>query len=326
MTMSDSLPPLQEDDPRLFRMGDAYAFATYPVCGVVFTDEGAVAIDGPMAPATALQWRAFIERRVPVKIHVLCEHHEDHCACASMLGADTLLTSEITAAEVAACASGSTDDMRESLRGWGRNRFFSEALVADYEVRRPDMTYTKRLSFTLGGKRFVVFEAPGHTRGSSVVHAVDDRVAFVADAVFPGTCAPPAQSCDPWAWFRTLGLLESLDVDWYVPGHGDPFGRSELDSARIGLHTLVDSVRRWKREVWSRERVMAEGDCFDRSLRKPYRGAEDVPPGLRLIAAKIQGESLGVVYDYLDEHPSGSHRRHVDAEANYNEVFATCSA
>ena len=113
--MAEKLPPLQEDDPRLFRMGDAYAFATYPVCGVVFTDKGAVAIDGPMAPATALQWRAFIENRVPVKFHILCEHHEDHCACCSVLGADTLISSEITAAELARCASG-------SLRGAGMAR------------------------------------------------------------------------------------------------------------------------------------------------------------------------------------------------------------
>ncbi|MBO6781687.1 MAG: MBL fold metallo-hydrolase [Alphaproteobacteria bacterium] len=324
--MTENPPSLEEEDPRLFRMGDAWAFATYPVCGAVITDEGAVAIDGPMAPATSLQWRAFIEARAPLKFHVLCEHHEDHCACCSVLGADTLISSEITATELGRCASGSSEGMRETLRGWGRNRYFSEELVEDYEVRTPDMTYTTRLSFTLGGKDFVIVEAPGHTRGSSIVHAVDDRVAFVADAVFPGTCAPPAQSCDPWAWFQTLGMLEALDVDWYVPGHGDPFDRSELDNARAGLHTLVDSVRTWKREGWSRERVMAEGDCFDRTLRKPYRGGEDVPPGLKLIAPKIQAESLGAVYDYLDEHPSGSHRRHMDAEANYNEIFAQCSA
>lgn len=323
--MPDRLPPLEENDPRLFKMGDAYAFVTYPVSGVVITDEGAVAIDGPMAPASALQWREFIETRVPVKFHILCEHHEDHCACCSMLGASVLISSEITAEELAVGASGSTVEMRKTLRGWGRNQFFSDALVDSFEVRHPDMTYTKRLSFTLGGKRFVVIEAPGHTRGSSIVHAVDDRVAFVADAVFPGTCAPAAQSCDPWAWFQTLGLLEALDVDWYVPGHGDPFQRDTLQSARDGLHTLVDSVRDWKRQGWSRERVMAEGDCFDRSLRSPYRGDPDKPPGLGLIAQAIQVESLGVVYDYLDEHPAGSPRRHVDADCNYNEVFDKCS-
>ena len=323
--MPDPLPPLEADDPRLFRMGDAYAFATYPTCGVVLTDAGAVAIDGPMAPATALQWRAFIERRVPVRFHIVCEHHEDHCACGSMLGADVLITSETTAAELAAGAGGSTDAMRETLRGWGRNRFFSDALVEDYAVRPPDVTYTRRLSFTLGGKRFVVAEAPGHTRGSSIVHAVDDRVAYVADCVFPGTCAPPAQSCDPWAWFRTLGLLESLDVDFYVPGHGDPFDRGALQSARTGLFTLVDAVRGWKRDGWSRDRVMKEGNCFDRSLRLSYRGDADVPPGLKLIAPHIQAESLGVVYDYLDEHPAGSPHRHVDTEIPYNEIFAQCS-
>lgn len=315
------IPALTETDPRIVRMGDAVAFVTYPTAGAVFTREGAVLIDGPMAPATALQWKAFVEAHGPIRYHILCEHHEDHSASCAVMGSNVVISTEVTADQLGVTAARSNEEMRQTLRGWGRNRFFAEELVESYTFRSPDMTYAKRVSFMLGGKRFIVFEAPGHTRGSSIVHAVDDRVAFVADNVFPGSCAPPAQSADPWAWMQTLGLLEALDVDWYVPGHGDPFGREGIHRQRIGLLTLIDAVRGWKREGWSRERVVREGRCFDRSLRPPQRGDADVPPGLHRLRPMIEALSLGCIYDYLDEHPSGAIRPHVDAYIDVKGAF-----
>lgn len=322
--MADTLPPLKCSDPRIFRMGDAVAFVTYPTSGAVFTDEGVVLIDGPMAPATAKQWRDFVTRRAPIRYHIICEHHEDHTACASMLKSDLLITSELTAHELNVTSARSDSDMKRTLRGWGRNRHFDESLLKEYSVRRPDMTYSKRLRFELGGKRFVVFEAPGHTHGSSIVHAVDDRVAFVADNVFPGTCAPPAQSANPWAWLQTLGLLEGLDVDWYVPGHGDPMTRDGLHDQRIGLLHLIDTVRRLRREGWSRDRIMREADCFDRSLRPRQAGFEDTPPGLPVIAKLIEKNSLGRVYDFLDEHPSGGFQTVLDTYVDYDAELQKC--
>lgn len=324
MTMTDLIPPLSSSDPRLFRMGDALAFVTYPTAGAVFTEEGAVLIDGPMAPATAIQWREFVSERSEIRYHIICEHHEDHTACSSMLEARLLITSELTAHELGATSARSNADMRRTLRGWGRNHQFRDDLVRDYRFRRPDMTYSKRLNFVLGGKRFVVFEAPGHTAGSSIVHAVDDRVAFVADNVFPGTCAPPAQSANPWAWLQTLGVLEALDVDWYVPGHGEPMARDGIHDQRIGLLHLIDTVRRLRREGWSRERIIQEANCFDRTQRPRQAGQEDTPPGLPVIAKLIEHNSVGRVYDYLDAHPSGALHPLLDDYVDYDAELQKC--
>lgn len=317
------LEELSEDDPRLFRMGDAYAFVTYPTAGAVITEEGAVLIDGPMAPATAMQWREFVSQRAEIRYHIICEHHEDHTACGSTLSAPLLVTSEVTAMEMPSTSAQSDEHMRRTLRGWGRNRHFDESLVTDYTIRYPDLTYSNRITFTLGGKRFVVFEAPGHTRGSSIVHAVDDRVAFVADNVFPGTCAPPAQSADPWAWLRTLGLLEALDVDWYVPGHGDPMDRAGIGDQRTGLLELIDKVRLLRRQGWSKERVVAEGLDAERRMRPRQSGWEDTPAALPLVAGLIARNSLGNIYDYLDEHPSGSPFPRRDPYVDYDAEIGT---
>lgn len=314
---------LSKDDPRLFRMGDAYAFVTYPTAGAVITREGAVLIDGPMAPAVALQWRNFVREHAEIRYHVICEHHEDHTACGSVIAADLLVTSEVTALEMPSTSARSDEQMRRTLRGWGRNRNFDDALVAGYRIRRPNLTYCNRLSFDLGGKRFVIFEAPGHTRGSSIVHAVDDRVAFVADNIFPGTCAPPAQSANPWAWLQTLGTLEALDVDWYVPGHGDPMTRDCIGDQRSALLELIDRVRDLLRKGWSREQVVAEG-LGERRPRPRHSGSDDTPQALPLVAELIARNSLGNIYDYLGEHPSGHPFARRDPYVDYDSEIEEC--
>lgn len=318
------LGKLSANDPRLFKMGDAYAFVTYPTAGAVITSEGAVLIDGPMAPATAIQWREFVHRHAEIRYHIICEHHEDHTACGSTLAAHLLVTSEVTALEMPSTSAQSSEHMRRTLKGWGRNRDYSEELATAYQVRQPDLTYSNRIAFTLGGKRFVVFEAPGHTRGSSIVHAVDDRVAFVADNVFPGTCAPPAQSADPWAWLKTLGLLEALDVDWYVPGHGDPMTRDGLHDQRVALLALIDQVRELRRQGWARDRVVNEGLVGDRLPRPKHSGWQDTPAALPKVADLIARNSLGNIYDYLDEHPSGSPYPRRDHYVDYDAEIESC--
>lgn len=322
--MTDSLPPLTWDDSRIIRMGDAVAFLTYPTAGAVLTDEGAVLIDGPMSPVIAEQWRQFITQHCPIKYHIICEHHEDHTVCSTFLGADTVVTSEVTLGELDESTARDGDELREMFRGWGRDRLFDDSLIENFEFRRPDLTYDKRLNFTLGGKRFVVFKAPGHTLGSSIVHAVDDRVAFVADNIFPWRCAPPAHSADPWQWLQTLGILEALDVDWYVPGHADPIGREGIHDQRIGLLHMVDTVRQWKRDGWSRERVVAEGVCEPLEPRPAQVGIVDVPPGLAKIAPFIGRLGLGRVFDALDDHPSGGYRTRYETYHDYNAAFRSC--
>lgn len=319
--MSEKIAELTGDDPRLVTMGDVVAFVTYPTAGAVFTSEGAVLIDGPMSPVSAGLWRRYVEKRAPIKYHILCEHHEDHTACSSLMGADILLSSEMTASELMETAARSDDEMRETLRGWGRNQYHDENLVSSYRFRFPDMTYGRRLNFVLGGKRFVVFEAPGHTLGSSIVHAVDDRVAFVADNVFPGTCAPAAQSSDPWAWLQTLALLEGLDAEWYVPGHGNPCGREGIQDQRIGLLSFIDIIRDARREGVPREEAIDAAVAAGFGTRPSHRGSADTPPGLFKIVPAIQRESAARVYDFLNDHPSGALRQRYDRFLDYNAML-----
>ena len=172
----------------------------------------------------------------------------------------------------------------------------NEALLAGFELRPPEITYKGRMTIRLGGKTFILIESPGHTRGQTVVHAVEDRVAFTADNLTPAFNVA-CHSADVWGWFQSLGVLEALDVDWYVPGHGRPCQKDEIPRQREKLHELIDKVRVLKNGGLSREEVQDKVfEVYETELSSMDHLGE------RLTMLRKGG--LGNIYDYLEEHPS----------------------
>ncbi|WP_217181072.1 hypothetical protein [Streptomyces sp. AC495_CC817] len=296
--MNASAPALQ-DDPRLIRLSDdVYVFGTYPYSGLVVTDDGCLAIDGPMSPRLSAQWKEFIASKGELRYQVYCEHHSDHAVSAPILQPEVLIASETTAAGL------DTDEAaREAMRTWGFYPDTDPAFIDAYEMRRPDLTYRGRLNLVLGGKRFTLFEAPGHTMGSTVVHAVDDRVAFIADT---GT-TPAIQSGNPVSWLTTIALLETLDVDWYVQGHSDPLRRDDLHYWRTKLLAALDQARAdaaagvTPREIAERGGVLSVAEL----MQVPFVGRDDMPPRLRDAAgAQLQEWGADRMFEAVGVHPT----------------------
>ena len=281
-----------------------YYFNSYPACGMVVTPAGIIAVDGPMRPTQAYQWRDFIRAKGELKYQVVCEHHQDHVASGWFLEPETVITSEVTAAEYGkslVSREAALHTFEEYDEGFAE-RF--PQVTANYEIRQPDIVYRERLSLRFGGRRFVIFMAPGHTRGSSVVHAVDDRVAFVADLL-----GLSFHSSDIWGWFATLATLEALDVDWYVLGHGSPVRRDYISTVRTNLLEIIERARKLKQTGATREEFI---QATDEVLGHRDRRDADYPVRMGERRKMLQQRGLGTIYDYLDEHPSGAMRPHQD--------------
>jgi glyoxylase-like metal-dependent hydrolase (beta-lactamase superfamily II) len=286
-----------DGDPRLVSLlTDVYVFGSYPFAGLVVTEEGCVAIDGPMSPRNSIPWKEFIDLQGRLRYQIYCEHHEDHVASAFYLRPEVLITSEQTRAEMP-----STTNVLDAFRSWGYDPELEQDALDSFEVHYPTLTYAGHMNITLGGKRFVLFNAPGHTAGSTVVHAVDDRVAFIADNGF----TPAIQSGDPFAWLTTLSVLESLDVDWYVQGHGDPFRRDDFAAWRQVLLRAVDGAREMKAAGLTPAEVVRRGGVFPHYSRPEHRGTADRPPKLDEFSSSVlQAEGARRMFAALDRHPT----------------------
>ena len=265
----------------------------YPTVGMVITSEGVVAIDGPMKPSDAIEWRDFIASKGPLRYHINTEHHQDHIASNWYLGGETIISSEVTYSDFLTSLP-SVEVAKERMLFYDPE---CGPLLDGYEIRWPDITVRSRMTLRLGGQTFHLIFSPGHTRGQTVVHAVEARVVFTADNITPGNY-PFFHSAAVWEWFESLAMLESLDVDWYVPGHGGPCRKDEIPRQRQRMFDVIGEVKKLKDLGLGREEVQERVNYIDRP------GLEH-PRVLGDRAYLLQKNGVGVVYDALGEHPSG---------------------
>lgn len=82
---------------------------------------------------------------------------------------------------------------------------------------------------------------PTHTAADTIVHVPDAGVVFAADILFIGV-TPIMWHGPVETWMTALDTLLALDVKVYVPGHGPPCGRAEVEEVAAYWRWLCDGV------------------------------------------------------------------------------------
>jgi len=110
-------------------------------------------------------------------------------------------------------------------------------------LRYADRTVAGGTTLDVGGREVRVLDlGPTHSPADAVVHLPDVGVVFAADLLFIGVTPimwhGPAQT-----WLAALAALLALDAEVYVPGHGPPCGRAEIEQLADYWRWLDDGVR-----------------------------------------------------------------------------------
>jgi glyoxylase-like metal-dependent hydrolase (beta-lactamase superfamily II) len=121
-------------------------------------------------------------------------------------------------------------------------------------------------TLNVGGREARVLDlGPTHSPADAVVHVPDAGVVFAADLLFIGV-TPIMWHGPAETWLAALDALLALDADVYVPGHGPPCGRAEIEQ-------LADYWR-WLREGVQEQRTAGRSAAeAARELLRASRGA-----------------------------------------------------
>jgi glyoxylase-like metal-dependent hydrolase (beta-lactamase superfamily II) len=172
----------------------------------------------------------------------------DHCYGNSLLRGATIVASKACAEEMAHVSPSVLAGMLANADSMGpAGAFFKRAFgpfeFDGIEVLLPDRTFEGRLELRVGDKPLELIEVgPAHTRGDVLVHSPADRAIFTGDILFIG--GTPVMWQGPVAnWIRACELIEALDVDHVVPGHGPVTDRSGARAVREYLSYVRDQAR-----------------------------------------------------------------------------------
>ncbi len=108
----------------------------------------------------------------------------------------------------------------------------------------PSKTFDGELNLQVGDKPVQLIEVgPAHTRGDVLVYSPKDHTVFTGDILFiEGT---PVMWAGPVGnWIKACKLIEAMDVEHIVPGHGPVTDKAGVIAVRQYLEYVRDQARR----------------------------------------------------------------------------------
>jgi len=254
--------------------------------GFVTTAGGVVMIDTPQKPSEAYAWRKEIAGYGPVVYLINTDHHMDHSLGNFFFEGDLVLH-EGTAQRLQA------PDRLEYSKNW--LKYVEppfEWLAEHYFIKRPKLTFTGKMTIDLCGEIFQLTHIHGHTEDETIVYLPNRKVLFSGDNV----CTlgiPTLRESYPLQWLEALDMMETLDFDVLVPGHGSIGDKQSLRHFRKDLCALFEEIEHAISRGLSREDAIEEITYEDR-VHAEYPKSE--------IFAKNVKLSIGRVYDTLKEY------------------------
>ena len=172
----------------------------------------------------------------------------DHCHGNELVAGAEIIASTASALEMAELPPEAMAALMDGAREMGA--------VGDYFLHcfggfrfdgirhtPPTRTFDGRLDLQVGDKPVHLIEVgPAHTRGDVLVHSPRDRTVFTGDILFiEGT--PVMWQGPVGNWIRACRLIEAMDVDHIVPGHGPVTDKRGVEQVRHYLEYVRDQAR-----------------------------------------------------------------------------------
>lgn len=187
--------------------------------------------------------------------------HEDidHVAGNQLFGDAEIIAQQLTAEHMASAdkvcrlqkAMGSAPGrlgLRVAAPGLhGVGRYLAEHYdFTGVEPTKAQTTFAERLDLDLDGLRAeLIHVGPAHSRGDTIVHVPEERVVFAGDVVFCEV-APMGWEGTHEGWIAALDLIESLEPEAIVPGHGPVCTVEDMNEMRAYMQRVRSQAEAWR--------------------------------------------------------------------------------
>jgi len=175
-------------------------------------------------------------------------HNGDHCYGNALVeGAEILATEGAAAAmthETPAMLAGMMKAAPNlGLTGEYLLHCFAAFDFAGVTAKPPDTTFKGRTTRQVGAKTVELIEVgPAHTGGDALAYVATDRTIFTGDILFieghPIVWAGPVEN-----WIEACRLIEGLDVETIIPGHGPVTDKEGVARVRDYLTYIRDEAK-----------------------------------------------------------------------------------
>jgi glyoxylase-like metal-dependent hydrolase (beta-lactamase superfamily II) len=240
--------------------GDAVANA-----GIVVLESGILVFDTHFTPEAgevlAEKIRALSTK--PVRYLVNSHYHADHTHGNQVFQAARLILGSINTRRAMldldlpklnrarVIAQGQVEQLSKELSQGGDAQALRVQLnqrqaylrrLSAMKILPPDVTFDDSVSLVDGREAQLFYLGPGHTDGDIVLYLPQEKIAFLGDLFFKDGI-PNVEDANIGEWMKTLREALKLDARIFVPGHGQPGTRADVEkflSYFVDLKALVE--------------------------------------------------------------------------------------
>lgn len=260
----------------------------------VTTSDGVVVIDTPQLPTRALQMRHDAEELGKIRYVVNTEHHVDHIfGNYYFKGAGEVVHHQgvydnfmVVSPELDPFAYAAeaipTDDPEGAAIFPDRDEYYEDP-------NKGSIVFTGNLTLRVGGHTFELIHTPGHTPGQVAVYVPEERAVFTGDTIF-SECQTWLMTSDVDQWLTALDVVEGLDVDYLIPGHGPVTTTKYAATQRAMLLEWKTAVAVAVAKGWTREETVE---------RVHFKERYPVDIGQEYMMDYINSYNAGSLYDKL---------------------------
>ncbi len=225
--------------------------------GFLVTSDGLVLIDSPHRPTDGMEYKKVVEKHGPVKYLINTEPHGDHVSSIFLFEA-TYIAHQDTRTRMK--DQEFIDRVKQMLAIVDPD--FAPNLE-DYSVPLPEITFTDSMRLFVGEHTLNLMHLPGHTASQTAVFIPEERAVFTGDNIFHKSPTFMHEAL-PGQWLDSLEKLKGLDVEYYIPGHGDVCGRDYLDEQASVVKEWIEVARNAVNSGWSIEEAQERITFLDR--------------------------------------------------------------
>ena len=132
----------------------------------------------------------------------------------------------------------------------------------DISAYIPTKTVAKKESMTIDGVHFVLLHwAPAHTSGDLIIYLPDQKIAFTGDITVTRLPYPLIHLEDEGSsagWIESMKGIVALNADTYIPGHGGPQTKAELQQRTTNTAARREQIKQLVAQHKSLEEIKKE--------------------------------------------------------------------
>jgi cyclase len=187
--------------------------------GIIIGDKGVIVIDAKTTPAAGKEVVDEVAKLTskPITTVILTHSDADHVnGLAAFPKGLTIIAHE-----------NNKKEQEEALSAGGRGAPPKDYLPTKVVMKMRESDKIDGVSMTL------IHIAPAHTSGDLAVYLPADKIVFTGDLVatqLPDPLIHLQKNGSSEGWIKFVSALVKLDADTYVPGHGDPQTKAQVET------------------------------------------------------------------------------------------------